>query len=208
VNEESFKSLLSATAIVLTFAGYTPYIRDLIKQKIRPHIFSWLVWAIVTAVIFALQISAGGGPGAYVTLAVAVLIVFVFLLSLRNGDRDIKRVDVVFLIAALLCIPLWLVVEQPVLSIIVLSTVDMLGFAPTIRKSWNDPYSETLSLYVITAFRHVLSVLALSEYNIVTMLFPLTWVFANAAFAVVLIARRRAVLKLGIGALPRSFDIP
>ena len=54
----------------------------------------------------------------------------------------------------------------------------------------------------ITTFRHVLSVIALSEDNIVTMLFPLTWVFANAAFAVVLIARRRAVLKLGLGGLP------
>jgi len=202
VNEESFKSLLGAAAIVLTFVGYAPYLRDLIKQKIRPHIFSWLVWAIVTALIFALQISAGGGAGAYATLAVSILIVVVFLLSLRNGDRDIKRVDVIFLIAALLCIPLWLVVEQPVLSIILLSTVDMLGFAPTIRKSWKDPFSETLSLYVITAFRHALSVIALSEYNIVTMLFPLTWVFANAAFAVMLIARRRAVLKLGLGGLP------
>jgi hypothetical protein len=172
-----------------------PYFRDLLNGKTRPHVFSWLIWGIVTSIIFALQISAGAGVGAYVTLAVAALSFAIFLLSLRNGNRDIKRLDVVFFVLALLSIPLWLIVKQPVLSIVLLSTIDMLGFLPTIRKSWNDPYSETLALYVITTFRHALSILGLFEYNIVTMLFPVTWVFANAGFAVLLIVRRK---KLGI----------
>lgn len=188
---EDLKSLASAVAIVLAFVGYAPYISDVVKGRTRPHIFSWLIWTIVTAIIFALQVNAGAGSGAYVTLALVGLLLAVLLLALRNGDRDIKRTDVAFLVLAILCIPLWLVVEQPVLSIVVLSTIDMLGFAPTLRKSWTDPFSETLSLYVITTLRHGLSILALFEYNIVTMLFPLTWVFANAAFAVLLIVRRR-----------------
>jgi hypothetical protein len=194
--EEGFKSFVSAVAIVLTFVAYAPYLMDILKGKTRPHIFSWLVWAIVTSMIFALQISAGAGRGAYVTLAVAALIFMVFLLALRNGDRDIKKIDVVFLVVAILCIPMWLVVEQPVLSIIVLSTIDMLGFAPTVRKSWQDPYSETLALYVITTLRHGLSILGLFQYNIVTILFPLTWVFANAAFAMLLIVRRKQLGQL------------
>ena len=52
---------------------------------------------------------------------------------------------------------------------------------------------ETLALYVITTFRHSLSILGLVEYNIVTLLFPATWVFANAAFAIMLMVRRRAI---------------
>ena len=193
--EVNYKTVISTFAIILTFVGYVPYFRDLLKGKTRPHVFSWLIWGIVTSIIFALQISAGAGVGAYVTLAVAALSFAIFLLSLRNGNRDIKRLDVVFFVLALLSIPLWLIVKQPVLSIILLSTIDMLGFLPTIRKSWNDPYSETLALYVITTFRHALSILGLFEYNIVTMLFPVTWVFANAGFAVLLIVRRK---KLGM----------
>ena len=190
-----FKTIISTVAIVLTFVGYVPYFSDLLKRKTRPHVFSWLVWAIVTSIIFALQMSAGAGIGAYVTLAVAMLSFAIFLLSLGNGNRDIKPLDIVFFTLALFSIPLWLVVEQPVLSIILLSTIDMLGFVPTIRKSWSDPYSETLALYVITTFRHALSILGLLEYNIVTMLFPVTWVFANAGFAMLLIMRRK---RLGI----------
>lgn len=192
---QNYKNVIGIIAIVLTFFGYAPYFRDLLKGRTRPHIFSWLVWAISTSVIYALQVSAGAGFGALVTLMVAVISLAIFILSFKNGNKDIKKIDVIFLILALLAIPLWLVIKQPVLSIILVSSIDMLGFAPTVRKSWNDPRSETLSFYLITTFRHGLSVLALEHYNIITMLFPATWVVANALFSTVLIVRRRYCSK-------------
>jgi len=188
---ESIKNIIGVIAIVLTFVGYTPYIRDLLIGRTRPHIFSWLIWAISTGIIYALQTSAGAGIGSLVTLAVAVISFFIFILGFKNGNKDIKSIDIVFFILALLAIPLWLFVKQPVLSIILLSTIDMLGFAPTVRKSWHDPNSETLIFYLITTFRHGLSVLALANYNIITVLFPGTWVIANALFSIMLIIRRK-----------------
>jgi len=187
------KKVIAILAIILTFVGYAPYFRDLLRGVTKPHIFSWLVWSIVTSIIFALQISAGAGVASFVTLAVAVISLAIFLIGLRNGHKMIKAIDVLFLVLALLTIPLWLISDRPVLSMILLSTIDMLGFAPTIRKSWNAPHSETLSLYVITTFRHSLSLFALEAYNIVTMLFPATWVVANAAFALILIQRRKVI---------------
>jgi hypothetical protein len=189
----TIKNIIGIVAIALTFIGYAPYFRDLLKGKTKPHIFSWFIWAIVTSIIFALQVSAGAGLGSVVTLAVAVISLLIFILGFKNGNKIIKKVDVVFLVLALLAIPLWLVIKQPVLSIILLSTIDMLGFAPTVRKSWNAPYSETLSLYTITTFRHGLSIVALANYNIVTLLFPSTWVIANALFSIMLIIKRKKI---------------
>jgi len=121
--------------------------------------------------------------------------VVVFALSLKNGKRDIRKVDFIFLAIALLAIPVWLVADQPVLSIILLSTIDMLGFAPTVRKSWVDPWSETLFMYFMTAIRHSLAVIALTEINLVTALFPITWTIANVLFIILLIARRKQLPK-------------
>lgn len=178
----TLKNIIGIVAIALTFIGYAPYFRDLLKGRTNPHIFSWFIWAIVTSIIYALQVSAGAGLGSLVTLAVAIISLLIFILGFKNGNKNIKKIDIVFLVLALLAIPLWLVIKQPVLSIILLSTIDMLGFAPTVRKSWENPYSETLSLYTITTFRHGLSIVALVHYNIVTLLFPATWVIANAFF--------------------------
>ncbi len=51
----NIKNVVGVVAIVLTFVAYTPYFLDLFKGKTKPHIFSWLIWTIVTSIIYALQ---------------------------------------------------------------------------------------------------------------------------------------------------------
>lgn len=184
------KTVISILAVVLTFVGYVPYTRDVLKGKTKPHIFSWFIWGISTFVIYALQVKAGGGSGSWVTLSVAIIMLFIFFLAFKYGEKDIKNIDIAFLVSALLALFFWFFVEQPIVSMVLLTAVDVLGFLPTIRKSWNNPESETLSTYAINGFRHALSVFALAEYNLITVLFPATWAFINASFIVMLVVRR------------------
>lgn len=192
---EGVKIIISVIAILLTFVGYIPYFRDTIQGKTTPHVYTWFIWSFVTAIAFALQVSGGAGVGAWVTLAVAIIAFIVFLLGLRNGKKDITRSDTVFFILSFVALFLWLIAKQPVLSVILVSSIDMLSFVPTIRKSWNKPFSETLFMYELSAFRHGLSFLALQQYSIVTWLYPVTWTFANILFSVMLIVRRKQIGK-------------
>ena len=185
------KTILAVSAVILTFVGYVPYIADIFKGKTKPHAYSWLIWGTLTGIIFALQVSAGAGVGSVVTLFLTLISFFVFIQSLKRGTANITNVDKVFLVLALCALPLWLVINQPVLSIILLMTIDLLGFVPTVRKTWQDPYTETLSMYVITTFRHMISFLALAEYNIVTWLFSVSGIIVNILFSFMLIYRRR-----------------
>ena len=187
------KALIGLIAVFLTFIGYFPYIRDIVNKKTKPHIFSWIIWTIVTGIIYLLQVSDGAGAGSWVTLCLTLILLLIVFLSIKNGSKDIKKIDIAFLILALLSLPIWLVIKQPILSIILLTAIDMLGFLPTIRKSWNSPYSETLSFYIITTFRHGLSILALENYSIITWLFPASWLFANAIFSLILVIRRKYI---------------
>ena len=185
------KTAISVIAVLLTFVGYFPYIRDTLKEKTTPHIYTWFIWALVTAIAFGLQVQAGAGVGSWVTLAVVIACFSVFILGMRNGKKDITKLDTLFLILSFIALFLWLIAKQPVLSVILVSITDMLGFAPTIRKSWNKPNSETLFLYSLNTFRHGLSILALQQYSIVTWLYPVTWTLANGLFSVMLIVRRK-----------------
>ncbi|MEK7594394.1 MAG: hypothetical protein AAB436_02010 [Patescibacteria group bacterium] len=187
------KELLAAIAVLITFVAYVPYIRDTLKGKTQPHAYSWLVWGLVTIVIFALQISHDAGAGAYVTLASAIALSIVFLLSLKYGKQHITQMDTALLVLALLAIGIWLVADQPVLSICLLVSIEMLGFAPTVRKSWNRPNSETLIMYQAGAWRQFLSIMALQSYTFITLVAPTTWFVANSLFTVMLIVRRRQV---------------
>lgn len=184
------KELIGVIAVLLAFVGYIPYIRDILKGKTHPHAYSWFVWAFVTIIIFALQLSDGAGAGAFVTLAAGTMAFVVFGLGLRYGKQDITWHDTAFFVAALVATGIWLLTDNAVLSISLLVAIDMLGFAPTVRKSWNKPYSETLVMYQIGALRHTLSLFALGSYTFVTVLFPATWAVANVLFSCMLLVRR------------------
>lgn len=103
--------------------------------------------------------------------------------------------DIIFLCLALFSLFLWLVIKQPVWSVILLVTTDLLGFVPTVRKSWNKPYEEGLFTWEITAFRHALGIIALEKFNILTLLYPVVWVAGNILFSIFIIIRRKQVGK-------------
>lgn len=189
------KTIISLIAVVLTVVGYIPYLSDIVKRKTTPHIYSWFIWGTVTAIAYALQVSGGAGVGSWVTLAVVITMFIIFIIGLRNGKKEITNSDTVFFVLSLIAMFLWLAVKQPILSVILVSTIDMLGFIPTIRKSWNKPHSETLFTYELSALRHGLSLFALQQYSIVTWLYPASWAIANALFSLMLIMRRKTLPK-------------
>ncbi len=189
----NYKLIIAIITVILVFYAYIPYIIDIFKKKTIPHVFTYFIFGLTNSIIYALQIKGGAGVGAWVTLFVALFCIFIFILSLRIGDKDITFSDIVFLLLALISLFFWLVVNQPVLAIILIVLTDILGFVPTIRKSWNRPHTETLSLYTISTFRHGLAIFALEKFNILTILNPIAWTLANGLFALILVIRRRKI---------------
>lgn len=188
------KNILGFIATALVLIGYIPYLRDIVKKKTKPHIYSWLLWSFVTFIAFALQVSGGAGSGAFVTLAAALMCFAVIILGfIYKSQVEIVKLDTVFLILAVLALCLWLIAKQPVLSIILTTLVDLFAFAPTVRKSWNKPYSETLVFYYLNSLRFGLATAALQRYTIITALYPITWLIANSLFALMLLSRRKQV---------------
>ncbi|MFZ2024940.1 MAG: hypothetical protein WAV51_01480 [Microgenomates group bacterium] len=173
------KEFIGMIAVVLTFVGIVPYIIDIFRNKTKPHMFTWLIWAIVTLLAFFAQWQQGGGAGSWTTGAAGILTIFVAILSLFKGSKDITKSDVIIFVAAILAIIPWMLTKNPTLSVIIITAIDALAFIPTIRKTKNDPTSETFSSYVIHAIRHSLSIIALSHYEIATYLYPATLAVMN-----------------------------
>ncbi len=189
------KTIIGVIAIILAIVAYIPYIRDTLKKKTTPHIFSFFVWGFATLIIFALQVKGGAGAGSWGTICVALICLFIFCLGLRNGKKDITRSDIIFFLLSLIALFLWLITDQPILATILIVSVDLLAFVPTIHKSWHKPHSETLSLYAVSTFRHGLEIFALQNLNVLTLLNPSVWTIANGLFAIFLIFRRKQISK-------------
>ncbi len=156
--------------------------------------FTFLIWSISSSITWALQVHGGAGMGAWVTFSVSSILIIIFILSLKFGEKNIKKIDILFLILSLFSLFLWLVIDQPILAIILIVFTDVLGFVPTIRKSFNDPYKKSITTWGIAAFRHGLVVTSLNKFNILTLLSPLVWILVNVSFILFLIIRRKIKL--------------
>ncbi len=187
------KEFLGIITIILAFVGLIPYIIDIFRNKTKPHVFTWMVWALVTILAFLAQWRSGGGAGSWTTGATGLLTIFIAIVSLVKGTKDIVKLDVIIFIGALIAIIPWLLSHDPTISVILLTIINSSAYIPTIRKTINDPTSETLSSYIIHASRHLLSILALSSYTIPTFFYPLINASMNITVATIIIYYRRSL---------------
>ena len=44
-----YRTWLSAIAIGLTFVALGPYLLSVLRGTVKPHVFSWVIWAAGTA---------------------------------------------------------------------------------------------------------------------------------------------------------------
>lgn len=190
------KETVSVIASLLVFVSYTPYILDTIKDKTKPHIYSWLNGSIVVSILFGIQLTEGAGWGALVTMTAAVACFAISLFSLKNGFGYIKKVDTVLFLISIFTLGLWLAADQPAIAAALLVTAEVLGFIPTIRKAWHKPFEETLFTWSVNAFRHTLALFGLATFTFTTAVFPIVWASANFSFSLMLIFRRRHVSRI------------
>ena len=187
------KELLSTAAIILTFVAFAPYIRGILRDEIRPHLFSWVIWSCTTLIVFAATVKGGGGVGAWPIALSGVITLYITMLAHRHrADSTITRLDWVFFVSALSTIPIWYLTSNPLWAVIILTTVDLLGFGPTLRKAYYRPYEEGISLYAIYAFRNLLVVGAMEAYSLITLLFPVAIALACLVLIVLILIRRKA----------------
>jgi hypothetical protein len=97
----------------------------------------------------------------------------------------------VIFIVTLIATAIWIFAKQPIISTLLIVTINTLANIPTIRKSWKDPHSETLFTWEMGAIRNLLGIIALSNYSILTWLYPVTNLVINVIESGLLIIRRK-----------------
>jgi len=188
------KDFISVICIIITVYAYFPYIRSINKGETKPHVFSWIIWGIATLVVFCAQFADHGGAGAWPMGLNGIIIFYVaYLAYIKRADSHITRSDWIFFILALASLPLWYVTSNPLWAVILLTIVDSLGFVPTFRKSYTQPYDERLEFYVLMTLRNFITIPALENYSYTTIIFPALTGALGAIFILMVIWRRKKV---------------
>ena len=185
------KIFLGLLAILVGTIGYIPYFRNIFSGKTKPHVFSWLVWGILTTIAFAGQVAGKGGAGTWVTGFTALACFTIVALSLVKGSRDFPLVDWICLLGCAVSLGFWAITDNPLTAIVLVTIIDLVGFLPTFRKSYTKPNSETAFTYLMGSAKFFISLLALHEYSATTVLYPASLVITNGLFVIMIVIRRR-----------------
>lgn len=164
------KEVLSAIAISLTLIAFFPYIHSILRGTTKPHAFSWVIWGVSTLIIFFAQLADKGGAGAWPIGVSGIITIFVALLAYsKKTDTMITPIDWLFFIVAMATLPLWYLSSDPLLSVVILTAVDLMGFAPTFRKAYVTPYEENVTFFVLMTIRNLIAISALEHYSLTTV---------------------------------------
>jgi hypothetical protein len=184
-------AFFGVVAVALSVIQYSLYLWSIYRGETKPHAFSWFVWSLPTIVVFYAQYGAGAGSGSWATASTALLCTIIFFASLVHGEQKITVLDTVSLTAACIGMGLWYYTQNPLGAVVLISIIDVLGFVPTVRKSYDKPGEEHLTTYTIGGVKWVFALAALGHFSVVTVLYPLSMVIANLGFVVFVLFRVR-----------------
>ncbi|BCJ89638.1 hypothetical protein IZ6_03730 [Terrihabitans soli] len=186
------KEFFALAAMAMTGVAFGFYIWQILRGEVRPHAISWLTWGVATIAVFAAQIVAGGGPGAWHTGFSGTATILVFGLTVwKCGFDRANAVDWTFFAAALLGLALWRLTDEPFTAVAIMSTIDVLGNGPTVRKVMIDPFGESPTFFGSIGLRTTLAIAALETYSATTVLFPASVGIASVMVAILILFRRR-----------------
>ena len=190
-----YKAVLGILAAVISFIAYIPYLRDVFKHKTKPHFFTWFVWSFIVGLAFFAQIKEGAGYGAWVTGVTAVICMSIAILSFSYGEKNIRKIDWLYFLLALIGLWGWRVTNNPLVAVIMVIIADALAFAPTLHKGYHKPYEDTLSTWILNSLKFMIALVALESYTLTTYLYPASLIITNGAMAIILLVRRKVISK-------------
>lgn len=143
-------------------------------------------------VVFWAQLAGGAGTGAWsIGLSGAIAFCICALPYSRRTDPEITRADWIFLVASLSVLLTWFLTSDAMWAVVILTAVDLAGFAPTFRAACPQPLREQTTFFALGAARNVLVILALEHYSVTTVLFPFAGGVACIALVALISHRRR-----------------
>jgi len=186
--------ILSSVAILI---GGIPYINDIIKRRVKPHVLSWLGWGFITAIGAFAMLAEGSTWAVALIFANTVMcsIIAFSAIATKAGVWSTGIKDYVFFGAGLLGILLWQTLDMPILALVCAILADLAFGIPTIVKTFKDPSTETPFPWAMSVVAEIFGLLALKELSFHEVAYPVyLFIFDITIFLIILKIFKRKII--------------
>ena len=180
---EPIKIIASIIATGIAVIAYIPYLIDMFKGKNKPHLYTWISIFLITAIVAYIQLISGSGVGAIPIILGVFVDAIILFYCFRFGTKDVVFLDKVCLAISIVGVISYpILITRPIISLTIVTVAELISFIPTVRKTRNDPYSESLTSYYLIMFKLILILIALQKYNLLTVSYSVLWLVVFVLF--------------------------
>jgi hypothetical protein len=195
---------LVLVSALLTASCVLPYLRDIRRGTTRPQRASWFVFSTLSITAAVSQFAGGAGPGAWLAAGSAAGFSAVFVVSIRTGEGGFSRADRAALSVAAIAVAASVVTSTPLVALLGVIVAEQAAVVLTVRKTFDDPTSETMSTWILDGAAGVAAIAAIPNFtDLNDLLYPIHHILANLAVVATIIAAPASRERRGARRLPR-----
>ncbi len=172
------------TAIV-SVLSYIPYIVSVIKKQTTPNRATWFIW-FASAVLLYVSYAETGANHQQLLLPLSYVIGegVVALLSIKFGEGGWSTLDRFSITCSAIMLILSFYFVNPVIVFMAIVLVDFFGTIPTLKKSFQRPWSENKSAWLLVFAATTVNLFTISSIRFVLLLYPLYMFITNGIIAI------------------------
>lgn len=176
--------IIGVAAGILAVVAALPYIFDIFKGRAKPERASWLIWSALAVIAFFSQAAKGATSSLWLTGLDSLASITIFALSVKWGVGGFTRRDIFSLGLAAVGLLLWCFTNDSLYALLIVMGVDALGTGLTVIKTYQDPSTETYTMWVVLSLASLLGIVSVGRFDIQIMAYPIYLFAANAAVVI------------------------
>lgn len=168
------KAVFGILSSIVLIVGGIPYLIDIHKRKVHPHVLSWIGWSFITALGGSAMLASGSHWVVALLFANTLLCFAIAVYSVirKVGVWSTSIYDFVFFGLGILGLILWQLLDAPIIALILAIIADLSFGLPTIIKTYKDPESETYFAWLASTMSGLLSLFAIEHFNFSEVAYP------------------------------------
>jgi hypothetical protein len=184
-----------ASGIVLLL-GNIPYIISIRRGATRPNLVTWGIWTTIGLILLGSYQAIGATNTLWLLIAQVISQCVITIYAFKYSQGNWTQLDRICLAGAGLSLLLWWCSGSPLVALLMNTTMDLLGAIPTIQKIYRDPNSEDLRFWVMSFAATVLNLLAIENFSISFIVFPLYLFCLNFVVLILLVRPTRSQIRV------------
>lgn len=166
-------------------------ISSILQGSFRPQRMTRFLILLISFLFVGTLWAQGDRNSIYLASIQLVMSFVIFCLSIVKGMGGKSITDWVVFALAILSLVIWKTTNNPFLGLLASLFADMIGFVPTLIKSWKFPETEEWKFYMADVVSSAFIILSIASLSWENLAFPIYIFLINASCVVTIVLRKK-----------------